>query len=288
MSTLDIREDEPVAAGTAGLLDSLRRHWVPVAAIAVALTLIGALAGFLQPATHTAEARVAVGKGDLTSGAIAGFPLAARELASNYSRYINDTGVAGDAVPDGATLSASPIPESNVIRIRAESRDEAQATAVAAQAAADLVAAVNTNDAERGSGATLDGLRAAHDTLREATSVFEHYTSLLARQSANPATPAGELEGTRAKLNAAITEKEIAQAKVEAIQTKYIRQVSEDSQAANLVLVREASLVGSSRPGAIQRGAILGLGVGVLAGCASALVLSRRGTASARRGSNQD
>lgn len=269
-------ETEAWAPRTSSVFQPLRTHWRPAAAVTLAGALLGALVGFLLPVTYTAESRVAVGMGDLTSGAIAGFPTAAETLASNYARYVNDTGVTTGSVPEGVELAASNIPESNVLRIEASAPTPEVATQVAGDTANTLVTTVNENDAVRNAEATLQRYRDAQNELRTATSVFNTYDAEVARLEGTPGVARETLEGARGQLNSAITTRETIQAQVDGLRALYIRQVSEDSEAANLVLVREASVVSTSRSGAVQRGALLGTVIGALAGLALANARARR------------
>ncbi len=257
---------------------ALRRHWLPALAATVAGALVGALVGWALPVTYTAESRVGVGMGDLSSGAIAGFPLAAEELASNYARYVNDTGVTTGSVPEGVELAASNIPESNVLRIEAESTDEQLALSVARDTADTLITTVNDSDGQRSAEATYEQYRQAQDDLRTTTAVFNTYDAEVARLEAL-ATPREQLEGVRAELNSAITNREMAQVRVDGLRALYVRQVSEDSEAADLVLVRAASVVNSSRAGSVQRGALVGLVLGALVGLGLATAAARRRSA---------
>ncbi len=143
MSTTEYREAEPFTQAAVGPLAAWRHHWIVGVVAALLGAALGVGAAFAVPVTYTAEARVAVGSGDLTSGAIAGFPVAASQLASNYARYVNDRGVAATDLPENVTLSASQIPESNVIRIEVESSDPEAARSSANKAAELLVEAVN-------------------------------------------------------------------------------------------------------------------------------------------------
>ena len=104
-------------------LRSLRRYWIA----AVLLTLLTSAAGVSialnRPPTYTAEARLAVGPDSNSAYSIAGFPTAARDLAANYARWVQNNATSGTWAPEGvSSVTASPIPESGVIRIETQSR----------------------------------------------------------------------------------------------------------------------------------------------------------------------
>ncbi|MFT3886593.1 MAG: hypothetical protein QM713_00270 [Arachnia sp.] len=280
MNSTEYRESEPFTQAAIGPLAAWRRHWVKGVAAAVIGAIVGVAAGFAMPVSFTAEARVAVGAGDLTSGAVAGYPLAAAGLASNYARYVNDRGVAQIDVPAGVTLSASQIPESNVIRIEAVSADAAAATSAANTAAEELVNLVNA-----GGRQSIDDVFAAFtDAAKEDA---KNQTQLTAAQrdldlllndedAKNDAIKAARDKVTEASANAAATS-----AKAGALRQKYANLVDGAKTAANLQLIRTSNDVASNRKSRLSQLGLLGLIAGAGAGLVIALGIERRGTSAA-------
>jgi uncharacterized protein involved in exopolysaccharide biosynthesis len=275
VSTTEYRESEPFTRSATGPLTAWRRHWVLGVVAALLGAALGAAAAFVAPVTYTAEARVAVGSGDLTSGAIAGFPVAASQLASNYARYVNNRGVAGTDVPDNVTLSASQIPESNVIRVEAESADPAAAQAAANSAAQALVDAVN------GSGkATTDEVYAAFQEAAKDDAAAQ--TELAAAQhdldnllgKDNPSK--ADVKDARASVTEAATKAADTGARANAIKQRYTNLVAGTSTAANLLLIRTADALESNRTSMLARLGLAGLAVGAALGLVAAVVLERR------------
>jgi uncharacterized protein involved in exopolysaccharide biosynthesis len=265
VSTTEYRESEPFTRSATGPLTAWRRHWVLGVVAALLGAALGAAAAFVAPVTYTAEARVAVGSGDLTSGAIAGFPVAASQLASNYARYVNNRGVAGTDVPDNVTLSASQIPESNVIRVEAESADPAAAQAAANSAAQALVDAVN------GSGkATTDEVYAASQT--ELAAAQHDLDNLLGKDNPSKA----DVKDARASVTEAATKAADTGARANAIKQRYTNLVAGTSTAANLLLIRTADALESNRTSMLARLGLAGLAVGAALGLVAAVVLERR------------
>lgn len=261
---VEVREEEPLKSSAGTPLNALKRNWVTVVTIALLGALLGGVLGFLIKPTYTAEARVAVGAGNLSSGAIAGFPIAAAQLASNYARYVNDNGVAGSDVPHGVTVGASQIPESNVIRVEARSTDEDAAVRAAQSTAQELIDRVNgtAGGADNPSDTQTELDRAADawgrtQTERSAAEVE------LSRVRNTPGSSAAAVAAAQAALARANSEDAKAQARRDALSAKLIREVSEGSQAADLVLVREGSIAGSDRISRIQRFAMIGLVAGL-------------------------
>jgi capsular polysaccharide biosynthesis protein len=120
--------------------DALRSYWW----LMVLLGALGAAAAFYvvkseRGPVYSAEARMSVGRVDVATQSIPGFSTASQLLADSYSRAIiankvvqataDKTGVPVATVADH--LTASPIPESGTVRVRATAHDPAQAVAVA-------------------------------------------------------------------------------------------------------------------------------------------------------------
>lgn len=119
--------------------------------LALLLVVVGAVAGGLVAHTkstqYTAESRLVVGSEDLASYQVAGFALAAQELASNYSRYVDNSSVISANLSKalgnraGALLgvSASPISGSDVISVEVVATSPKVATEGADSIAKTLV-----------------------------------------------------------------------------------------------------------------------------------------------------
>lgn len=275
MSTTEYREAEPFTRATAGPLTAWRRHWVVGVVAALLGAALGAAAAFVVPVTYTAEARVAVGSGDLTSGAIAGFPVAASQLASNYARYVNDRGVAATDVPENVTLSASQIPESNVIRVEAESADPAAARAAANSAAQTLVDTVNDSGRATADDVYADFQEAAKDDAAAQTGLAaaQHdLDKLLGKDNPSKA----DVKDARDKVTEAATKAADTGARANAIKQRYTNLIAGSSTAANLLLIRTADSLESNRTSMLARLGLAGLAVGAALGLVVAVVLERR------------
>ncbi len=243
--------------------------------VAVLFAVLGAGAGFLAPVTWTAESRVAVGSGDLTSAAIAGFPLAASQLASNYARYVNDSGVAGNPVPVNVELSASQIPDSNVVRIEASSADPAAAQAAANDTAQKLIDLVNNNGNE-----PLDGVYEAFTAAADDDAAAD--SDLAAAQRALD-NVLGKTDSSKAAIKAARSKVAEASAKAartgmvsDALRQKYTSMVAGNTSSAKLQLARTADTIASNRTSLVTRFALLGLAAGAVLGLLIAIGLDRR------------
>lgn len=262
VSSAEVREEEFSNRRAGGVFAPVRNHKRLVAVTTLTGLVLGLLAALLVPQKFTAEARVAVGAGTLTTSAIAGYPLAAENLAANYARYINDTGLAGHTVPDGVKLSASPVPESNVIRIEAESSDRTEAELVAKDVAETLVRVVNSADGVDATGEPGGNLAAVSREWGEAYAQVQYLEAQI-RQS-------GGSSALRNQLADAKTRESIAQARLEVINA---------TQLTDLLVVTEPGPASSNRWTYLQQFGLIGLVVGFLVGL---LLAHRRDARTAR------
>jgi uncharacterized protein involved in exopolysaccharide biosynthesis len=151
-STLDAPpETEPPAPRWIPRVDALtaaRRHWLIVILVTVIATGIAVFAASLPTPVYKAEARLAVGRIDVSApGAISTFATATTALASQYSRAIDarsvttraarGTGLTPNQV--AARVSATPVPQSPVIRVIAVGSSTGQAVTLANKAGYGLV-----------------------------------------------------------------------------------------------------------------------------------------------------
>jgi len=119
--------------------------------------------GLTRPAVYTSQSRLAITRLDVSApGALAGFAVATRSLASAYSRSVdadavivpvaNELGL--DPAEVAARVSASPIPESPVFYVQAFADSEPQAIALANATSDSLLAYIvklnsSTEDSDR-------------------------------------------------------------------------------------------------------------------------------------------
>jgi len=157
MATNHRQAVDPFASRSRDPLAAMRDRWVMCVVLAIAL----AAAGFGLSTTHqtqiTAEARLAVGSNSLQAYQVAGFAVASEALAANYARFVSGSPATSKALEDSlhgrteeiVSISASPIPDSNVVRIEATATDSEVALAAAGAVAKSLVERVNAGSAEK-------------------------------------------------------------------------------------------------------------------------------------------
>jgi capsular polysaccharide biosynthesis protein len=130
---------------------SVRHHW-RLAALVVSLTVLLALAlGVVKKPVYSAESRLIVGKTVQLNNLAAtpGLSVAGAELAVTYSRLLSTPAVLADAqkragaAGSGGSVSASPIPQSPIIRVEGTGTSAAMAAAQANAGAKALVKAVD-------------------------------------------------------------------------------------------------------------------------------------------------
>jgi capsular polysaccharide biosynthesis protein len=262
-------------------MNAIRRHaWVG-ASILLGIAA-GAGLGLLWPTTYRAETRLAVGGSSLTATAVPGFALASEELAASYARYVNNAQEQSAletqlGIREGTIekISASPIPESNVVRIEVVAHDAAAATRAAATVADSLVRQVN--DAS-------DVQDDAAETLREYTDISKSVAA--AEQAASAAEAAvdsaqdqaaADLDVLRATAAEAVAQLEIFKVQQQALGQKYRAQVEATGETAvDLTVVQDAVSKGSDRLPNLERFGLAGAVVGALLALAISVALERR------------
>lgn len=229
----------------------------PKAIVATAVSvLLGAVAGaaiglWALGSGVTAESRLVVGDQSVRAQSVPGYALATQQLAATYSRLI---GAAGSQ--EGVT--ASPIPDSAIIRVQAQGVDEASAVRAADDAAQRLITTANAARAQQEDQAAQDAYLQAREQLRTAQ----------ARATAaadGPAVAAG----------ASADRVELAQVRVDAAAEALRDDLRASlSNSAGVSVVQEAAVTTSAAPRAGVLGGFAG-GVGVALLIAAGGVIAR-------------
>ncbi len=214
------------------------------AVVVLAATAGGAYAGMrLLGTTVTAESRLVVGDQSVRAQSVPGYALATQQLAATYARLIG-------SAPDD-TVTASPIPDSAIIRVQAQAADPAAAVDAADAAAADLIRVANAARSQREDEAATTAYLAAVADLRTAK----------ARVTAAATRPA-------AVRGAAADRVDLAQVRVDAAAEALRDDLRASlSNSAGVSVVQKAQVTTSARP----RAALLG---GFAGGAGAALLLA--------------
>lgn len=208
----------------------------------IAATVLGGYAGWHTLGRQvTAEARLVVGQQTIQAQSVPGYALATQQLAATYSRLVGGDAMATVA-PAGVVLSASPVPDSAIIRVQAVGADAAQVTAAADAAATALVDAVGKARGEQ--EADTGELTAARTALRAAQ-------ASLAQETNGEGDPkkVGRLQDAVA----------VAQLRVEALSQSFKEQVmASRSGSAGLTLTQQAAVTSAWSPRGVLVGAFGG------------------------------
>ena len=249
---------------------AVKRHPVAVLTqLTVCLTLAVVFAMAHTP-TYTAEARLTIGRIDVTTYAIPGFVGASKDLAVAYSRSIKATGVTGPLARTmhmspsqiNAHLSASPIPDSPIIIVTATGGSADSAIKLANAAQSVLTAYVKDLNRQNPDSARL------LQSYQSASLKLFRIAQARKRALLSPASQA-----TLDDLNA-----QYAAAKLQVDTLSGLYRASQAGQAATDVLqvLSPATSASSDSESHLQRLLFVGLLAGLAAGIAVALRLERR------------
>lgn len=267
-------------AGPAGAptgLQSLRRHWRLACAITAISMLLALGYALTRSPVHTAETRLAVGAGEMSTLAIPGFPNASKDLAANYARWVTSTGSGQYAYPAGVEVLASPIAESNVIRIQAKSTDPAQATDVVTKTAEALLAEVNKVRDDNNPDLVLKTIIDNSGNVLDARTEADLTAQALEDAQAEGSDDSDAVKVARAAATAAAKQYTEVATRQDARIATYQRLVSQSTTEADLHTIGQgAAVIGDNRTARVQRFGLLGLGAGVFLALLISGALDRR------------
>ena len=274
-STLEVPpHTEPPAPRWVPRVDALtaaRRHWLFVIVVTVLLTGAGVFAATLSNPVYTAEARLAVGRIDVSApGAIATFATATTALASQYSRSIDARGVTRVAARRtgltsaqvAARVSATPVPESPVIRVLATGPSQRQAVTLANEAGNGLVAF--TTQLNRSNPDAVRLLRQYRSTSREVVRLRTRFDTLRRRQLDRPSSD------NRQRFNRALVELQVAELRRTTARNAYTAATSSQASTQLVQMLTPASAATSNRSSRIQLYGFVGFAAGLALGLALA------------------
>lgn len=252
----------------------MRRHWRISAGIAVVCLLIGIGVAQIHKTQTTAEARLAVGSQDLSAYQVAGFAQASEELAADLARYVNNSSASQDALKTAlgkatskvVSISASPIPNSDVISVEVTATDRAVAVKGAQAIAAQLQ-------------------QQTSPTSPSASSLLASYTAIstkvakqqLVRKAADNAAAAhpGDSGYQTAAANAAATLATLTEQQT-AIGLQYQAAVSTPAAESALTIIQNSAVLSNDKRRTEELYGIGGLIVGLLIGLAWSTRLERQ------------
>jgi hypothetical protein len=274
---------------------STRAHWRLVAVVALLGASLGLVVGLLRPPTYRAEARLVVGKTiDLSNlAATPGLALASQQLASDYSRLVSTHSVLDETARRlgrqpgdlAGRVSASPIPQSPVIRLEAHAASADHALAIANAGAGALVKAVNTLNQKQLQTATelLDQYRQADEVLLRDQQTLKTLQDRLAREGPNPP------QSLQDQVLAAQTAVDADQLNLNALASDYEGAISPGQLNEQVVQrVGKADATGDDGTSFLQIALLVGLVGGALVGAALAATIDARAARRRDRGRAAD
>jgi capsular polysaccharide biosynthesis protein len=252
-------------------LTAARRHWLIVVVVTVAATAVAVAAASVPTPVYTAEARLAVGRIDVSApGAISTFATATTALASQYSRAIDARSVTTRAAKGtgltpnqvAARVSATPVPQSPVIRVIAVGTSAGQAVVLANRASYGLVGyttALNRSnpDADRLIGEYRD---TSAEVVRLQTLV-----NRLSRKQVNNPTPENRLELNKQKVNL-----QVATLKNTTVRNAYTGATQSQAATQLVQMLTPATGASSNRSSRLQFYGFIGFAAGLALGIALA------------------
>jgi capsular polysaccharide biosynthesis protein len=257
---------------------AVRRHPVVAIAPVVVLLVIASVVSYARTPTYTADTRLAVGRLDAsTPSSLAGFTQVTQTLADRYARSVR----AEDVIDAAATelgvsraqvrdrISAAPIPETPIFRIRAQAGTAGEAVTLANAVSESLVRQSKKVAASGGP----DSRRFLRRYRRAALELAALQAEVNARRTDVVESPS---QATLDALTQARSEATVAKLRVSTLQTAYQMSRQSAGSAALVEIVERAVQGRSDRSRVMQLLLFIGAVVGVAIGIALALLLAHR------------
>jgi uncharacterized protein involved in exopolysaccharide biosynthesis len=258
-------------------LTAARRHWLLVAVITALFTAAGIAVAVVRQPVYTAQARLVVGRIDVSApGALASFTEATQAIASQYSRSIDAEGITRRVAPKAglsprqvaSRVSATPVPESPVIRLSATGTDARGAIRLANLASSALV--TFTTQVNRSNPDTSRLLGRFTDASRD---VVEQRAELSRLRRSYDAEPTGE---KRAEMQATEVKLRVAQLRQETLHEAYNSSTQSQAATSLVQVIERASTASNDRFKYLQFLGFVGLVAGLAVGLAIATLLANR------------
>jgi capsular polysaccharide biosynthesis protein len=258
-------------------LTALRRHWfvalIPVIIFVAAAVVLGAK----RPPRYTATANLSVGHVYVSNAA--GIPTiidATQSLAAVYSRAIHSGDVTqetrrllrNDRFPVSGGLSATPIPESPLIKVTAQSSSRRGAVMLANAGSTALAGYVNRQVRDNSASTTLS------QRYREAA--LRYRQRLQTRDRLGRRYRRDPTRANKEAYNRAAAAVDTAMLNREALQASYQEAVQGGTTSVNVSTFSRASAATSDRSKKMQLFVFVGLVGGIAAGTALALLRTSR------------
>jgi len=267
------------------LLGAIRRHWILVVLPTIALVAVAVVVALLRPPVYTAQARLNVGRVDVSTQSIPGFVEGSQALAASYSQAVDAQAVIepisqrlGLPPEDVAErLSGSSTPDSPLFLIEATGSTEQATVELANLGSRSLINYVTELNRSNPSGRRL--LRDFRAAAREFFTATAEEGRLRARLEADP-----ENRSVRRAFQRAQATTESAQLRRQTLRDLY--QTSQQGQASSddvIQVLSFATAAESDRRDVLQLLVFIGLVAGLAIGVAMAMARASAVRAQAAR-----
>jgi hypothetical protein len=279
--------DVRVDPGETSPLRAAVRYWPLTFVIAALGLLAGVVAGGARHPVYTSETRLAIGGQDLSSQAIPGYALASQELAADYARYVSlpqESSVLQKALGAQAAaivgLSASPVPNSNIISLEAQSKDQALANQAATVAGSALMTAVNSQSTESQAATLLKQYNQLSAATAQANDTLQTAQLALTKLEATPAKgvdppTAQVLAAAKAAVDAASTTFSSLQLQQTAMGNRYTQTVTTSNPSSNVSVIQPSTIIESNKTKNLELFGVAGLALGIAAALVGVTLLPR-------------
>jgi capsular polysaccharide biosynthesis protein len=258
-----------------GVFEAMRWHWPLVLIPVVLLAAAGLALGVIRAPVYMATANLSVDFGAQSPSSLPGSVTAAQALADSYARAVIATpvvrqvaGKTGSSATEVADhVSASPIPDSTVVKVSGTAASGQEAIELANASATALTRYIGAlNGTRSGSGPVLVQFRQAEAIYQDR---LDRQEELAAEVEANPSDQeaAEELKRARVKTQVALLKKNSVAELYGASQQAYV---------APLSFLSEASAASSDRIPRLELLVFIGLIAGLAIGAALATVKANR------------
>jgi uncharacterized protein involved in exopolysaccharide biosynthesis len=263
-----------IAPARIDLLTAVRRHWLLAVLPVVVFVAAGTALGLRRPVTYRTEAHLQVGHVYVNNPV--GIPTvieATRSLAAVYSRAINSNAVTNAtrrrlSVPASGKLSATPIPESPLITVSAESLTARGAVALANAGSAALAAYINRQIRDNDNSALLER--------RYRAAALRYRKRIADRNIAATHYNRAQTEKNRSAYEAAAAAADTAQVRRETLRAAYGEAVQGGTSAISVEIFSRAGTPTTDRWRVLQLLVFVGLVGGLAGGVALAVLRTSR------------
>jgi capsular polysaccharide biosynthesis protein len=257
----------------------------PFLVIASALLVAGATVDYFhdKTVTYSAEATLAVGRIDVPANAVPGYVAANNALASSYSRFVGTdqhiekvatvAGVTPDEVKSWGRVTATNVPQSPIVRVRAVASNREDALRLADRAAAALVELIgDVNDPTSEGQSLLERHAAAARSMADAQALVDKTQQDLAFYLAN--NRAQEAADTREAVVRARADFTVQQLLAQTLATLYQESQRYLVDGPIVRPLNSGSFTGSTRSSNMQLGVVAGVVGGVAISVALAWIVT--------------